>query len=100
SNLATHALTVGAIGGLTLGMMTRVARGHTGRRLEAGIIEIVAYAAIQAAAAVRVFLPLLAPQWYLASIVVSGLLWACAFGLFVVAFWPVLLRPRIDGRDG
>src|SRR6185295_3143572 len=34
--LATHALTVGAIGGLTLGMMTRTARGHTGRPLEVG----------------------------------------------------------------
>src|SRR4029079_3885117 len=29
--LATHALTVGAIGALTIGMMTRTARGHTAR---------------------------------------------------------------------
>lgn len=32
--LAVHALTVGAAGGLIIGMMTRTARGHTGRRLQ------------------------------------------------------------------
>jgi len=43
-NLAIHALTVGAIGGLTVGMMTRTARGHTGRALEAGKLEVACYA--------------------------------------------------------
>src|SRR4029079_3040922 len=33
--LATHVLTVGAIGSLTIGMMTRTAKGHTGRPLKA-----------------------------------------------------------------
>lgn len=39
-SFATHALTVGAIGGLTLGMMTRTARGHTGRPLAADGFDI------------------------------------------------------------
>lgn len=100
ASLATHALTVGAIGGLTVGMMTRVARGHTGLPLEAGGLEVAAYALIQVAAVARVGLPLLVPQWYLAAVVASGMLWAAAFVLFVVKFWPILTRPRVDGRSG
>ena len=38
-SLATHALTIGAIGGLTIGMMTRTARGHTGRLVQADRYE-------------------------------------------------------------
>lgn len=97
---ATHALTVGAIGGLTLGMMTRVARGHTGRPLDAGTLEVLAYGLIQLAAIVRVFVPLLAPRWNLAAVIVSGALWTAAFSLFVVKFRPILLAPRVDGRSG
>jgi uncharacterized protein involved in response to NO len=99
-SLATHALTVGGIGGLTLGMMTRTARGHTGRPLEAGAAEIAAYVLVQLAALVRVFLPLFAPELYLDALIVSGALWSLAFAVFVVAYWPILTRPRADGQPG
>ena len=99
-SLATHALTVGAIGGLTLGMMTRTSRGHTGRSLEAGHAELAAYLLVQLAAAVRVFLPMFAPALYLDALIVSGALWSLAFVVFVVAYWPVLTRARVDGRPG
>lgn len=95
-----HALTVGAIGGLTLGMMTRTARGHTGRPLAADRYEIAAFLLVQVAAAVRVFGGMVSPGLYLASIQVSGLLWAAAFGLYAVRYWPVLTRPRLDGKEG
>ena len=98
-SLVTHALTVGAIGGLTVGMMTRTARGHTGRALEAGKLEIACYALVQFAAIVRVFMPLFAPQWYLGAVVASGALWATAFTLLVVNFWPMLVRPRSDAHS-
>ena len=97
---ATHALTVGAIGGLTLGMMTRTARGHTARPLVADGYELTCFVPIQAAAGARVFGALAWPALYMASIQLSGLLWAAAFGLFVVRYWPVLARPRIDGKPG
>lgn len=99
-SLATHALTVGAIGGLTLGMMTRTARGHSGRPLEAGRGELAAFVLVQLAALVRVFLPMLAPELYLDALIVSGALWSLAFVLFVVVYWPILTRARADGRPG
>jgi len=98
--LAVHALTVGAIGGLTMGMMTRTARGHTGRPLRAGSAEIAAYWMVQLAAAVRVFLPLILPPAYAAAVMLSAVLWSAAFAVFVIAYIPILARPRLDGQPG
>jgi uncharacterized protein involved in response to NO len=95
-----HALTVGAIGGLTLGMMTRTARGHTARPLLADGWELTCFLLIQAAALVRVFGGMVSASLYLPSIQVSGVLWAIAFGIYAVRYWPVLTRPRLDGKPG
>lgn len=97
---AIHALTVGAIGGLTLGMMTRTARGHTARPLVADSCELTCFLLIQAAALVRVSGGLASPALYLPAIQISGMLWAAAFGLYAVRYWPVLSRPRLDGQPG
>jgi uncharacterized protein involved in response to NO len=98
--LATHALTVGAIGGLTLGMMTRTARGHTARPLVAGAAETSAYLLVQLAAVARVLVPLAIPAAYLAATLVSALFWFAAFAAFTVAYVPILSRPRLDGQPG
>jgi uncharacterized protein involved in response to NO len=97
--IAIHALTVGAIGGLTLGMMTRTARGHTGRTLRADGFELAMFVLVQAAAIVRVLGGLASPA-YVAGVQLSGILWAAAFGIFTVRYWPVLTRPRLDGKPG
>jgi uncharacterized protein involved in response to NO len=99
-SIADHALTVGGIGALTIGMMTRVARGHTGRPLIAGAAETTAYALVLGAAAVRVVAPLLWPAHYAAAIIAAGALWVAAFALLVAVLWPIVSRPRIDGRAG
>ncbi len=98
--LATHALTVGVIGGLTLGMMTRTARGHTARRLKVGCGELAAYVLVHAAAIVRVLLPLVFPAAYGAFVVLSAALWFAAFALFTIVYYPILSRPRLDGQPG
>lgn len=99
-SFATHALTAGAIGGLTLGMMTRTARGHTGRPLAADRFEITAFSLIQAAAVVRVFSGIASPALYMLSIQLSAVLWSVAFGLYAVRYWPILTRARLDGKPG
>ncbi|MGD8477263.1 MAG: NnrS family protein [Burkholderiales bacterium] len=95
-----HALAVGAIGSLTLGMMTRTALGHTARPLQARKAEVFCYAAIQLAAIMRVFLPLAFPSLYLQAIIGSGVLWSLAFGVYTFSYWPILTRPRVDGGPG
>jgi len=95
-----HALAVGATGGLIIGMVTRTARGHTGRPLLASPLEVAAYALVMFAAVLRVVVPLLAPQWLVMSVIVAALAWSLAFALYLVMFTPWLLRARFDGKDG
>lgn len=100
SSLATHALTLGAVGALTLGMMSRVALGHTGRPLHATATMRAAFALITVAALARVVAPILWPSAYGASLVAAGGAWTLAFALYLVDYLPVLLAPRVDGKPG
>lgn len=100
ASAATHALTVGAIGGMVIGMMTRTALGHTGRALKAGRTEVACYGLVALAAVLRVALPLLAPSWLVSAVLLSALLWSAGFALFAVAYWPILSRARADGLPG
>jgi uncharacterized protein involved in response to NO len=97
---ATHALTVGLLGLITLGMITRTARGHTGRPLRAGRAETLAFLALLGAALLRVFLPLLQPSALLLSAQLSAVLWSLAFALYLWRYTPWLWRVRADGRPG
>lgn len=97
---AVHALTLGAISGLMLAMMTRSALGHTGRSLTAGWSEISAFVLVQLAAIIRVGAVWVPAEFYRGAVIFSGVLWALAFALFSLRYWPILTRPRIDGRAG
>ena len=97
---AVHALTVGAIGGLVIGMMTRTARGHTARPLRADRVDVTCYVLVAAAALVRVLWPLVLPAQAVAAVTLSALLWSAGFALYAVRYWPVLTRARLDGRPG
>lgn len=99
-SIATHALTVGAIGGLVIGMMTRTARGHTARPLRADAVDTACYALVLLAAVVRVGAPLVMPAWWMQAVLVSAALWSAGFGLYALRYWPVLTRPRLDGKPG
>lgn len=95
-----HALAVGATAGLIIGMMTRTARGHTGRPLQASRVEVAAYVLVMAAAVLRVLVPLAAPQWLVYTIACAAIAWSVAFGLYLFRFGPWLMSARLDGRDG
>ncbi len=95
-----HALTIGVIATMVLGVMTRVALGHTGRPLRLHGATVAAYLLLSAAVLVRVFgasLPWIA---YPALIATSAVLWMAAFGLFLWVYGPILLTPRVDGKRG
>ena len=96
--LAIHALTIGVIGGMTIGMMTRTALGHTGRRLVAGRIETACYLLILAAALVRVLGGWILPQQYMATVLVSAACWSAGYALYCVRYGPYMAQPRVDGR--
>jgi len=92
SSSAIHAWTAGAIGVMTLAVMTRAGLGHTGGALTASPAIIAIYAAAALGALARLasgFGIAYDPMLHLAS-----LGWIAAFGGFAVVFAPRLLRQR------
>jgi uncharacterized protein involved in response to NO len=84
---ALHAVTVGAIGSLAIGMMTRVTLGHTGHAMAAGPFMTAAFATVNVAAVLRLtgtsgLLP------------IAGTLWTLAFAVYFVRFLPIMIAPR------
>jgi len=99
-DVALHALTVGALGTLIIGMISRVSLGHTGRPLLVGRATVAAYVLVLVAALARVALPLVSLELYAASLIISGSAWSLAFALFTVSYWSILTTPRPDGAPG
>ena len=88
-----HALTAGAVGVMTLAIMTRATLGHTGRLLTAGPATRVIYALVLIGAVLRVAAPWL-PLDQMTLVLVSGLLWSGGFLGFVLVYGPMLARRR------
>jgi uncharacterized protein involved in response to NO len=100
TTLALHAFTVGGIGILTLGMMARVALGHTGRALRVSNAIALAFVLINLATLFRVLIPIALPQWYEQVVYISTLAWLAAFSLFILIYAPILTTARVDGKEG
>ena len=90
-----HALTVGAVGTMTLAVMTRASLGHGGRPLTAGAGTSAIYVLVTLAAVLRLAAPLTGAQVVLVTSL-AGFAWTVAFGLFAVLYAPLLLRRRSD----
>ncbi len=100
ASAGVHALAVGATGGLIIGMITRTARGHTGRPLQVSKLEVLAYALVMAAAVLRVLLPLVAPRLLVLALLGAALAWSAAFVVYLFVYGPWLVGTRLDGKDG
>lgn len=100
NSVGVHALALGATGGLIIGMITRTARGHTGRPLQTTALEVSAYALVLTAAWVRLLGALMPAAWYPMSLMLASTAWSLAFVLYLVQFAPWLMQTRLDGKDG
>jgi uncharacterized protein involved in response to NO len=93
SSSALHALTIGAIGTMTLAVMTRATLGHTGRELRAGPGTIAIYILINVAAIGRIGAGVVGGG-YMPVLALAGTAWIGAFALFVLLYGSMLMRPR------
>lgn len=93
---AVHALTVGAIGTMTLAVMSRATLGHTGRDLTAGPGTVAIFVCINLAAICRIAAGLI-DAFYLDLVIAAGVSWAAAFSLFLTIYGPMLIRQRASG---
>ena len=92
---AVHALTTGAVGVMTLGIMTRASLGHTGRPRRADMATVAMYGLVTCGAIIRVFGPSVGlPTNALLS--VAALSWSGAYLFFALVYGPYLLRPSLD----
>lgn len=94
---ALHVLGIGAVGGMTLAVMSRASLGHTGRALVAPGPVVLAYALIPAATLARYG----ANAWPAAHApltLTAATLWCAAMALFLAALGPALLGPRAVTR--
>lgn len=100
-SLAFHAFSYGGIGIMTLGMMSRVSLGHTGRNIDSPPSGLsVSFILLMLGGISRIFLPMLDMDHYVAWIIFSQVLWAVAHLIFVFAYAQILIKPRIDGQFG
>ena len=90
---AVHALTAGAMGTMTLAVMTRATLGHTGRVLRADKVTMLIYALASASALLRIV-----AAWVIDGQMdlydVAALAWVGAFALFAAEYGPMLLAAR------
>jgi uncharacterized protein involved in response to NO len=88
-----HAWAGGAVGTMTLAVMTRASLGHTGNALVASRFTQVIYAAVLASALARIGAAL-APASAMALLHAAAGLWVCAFVGFGIAYGPTLINGR------
>ena len=100
ASTAFHALAVGSMAGLIIGMMTRTTLGHTGRILASGRSEPVMYGLIQLGAVARVAAGMAPPEWRIGALALAGVCWSLSFALFLLVYAPYLWRARIDAKEG
>lgn len=92
---ALHGWTVGAIGLMTLAVMTRASLGHSGRQLTANATTTAIYAAVLIAALARLAAAFDIARMAMLHVSAAG--WVLAYGTFALAYWSILTRPRLQG---
>ena len=92
-----HAWSAGAIGTMTLAVMTRATRGHTGRRLEAPLSTQLLYGAVIVSAVLRILAALL-PSFSQPLLWAAAIAWVAAFWGFCIVYRPMLLGPRLKAE--
>lgn len=92
---AVHALTTGAVGVMTLAVMTRASLGHTGRPKHAGPLTVCIYVLVNLGAMLRVFGSATGLSANI-MLTVAAVAWSGAYLLFALVYGPFLFRPSVD----
>lgn len=97
-----HLLGIGYFSAMTLGMVSRVSLGHSGRSLQADTLTWRCFLGVLAAAALRLGaeVPGLPGQTGLYLNVLAGAMWLAVMVPWAASYIPLYLRPRADGRPG
>lgn len=98
-SVSVHLFTFGAMGLVIPGMIVRISKGHTGRKVTFDGGDKLVLIIMLVALVARIVAPQFAPTAYLGWIHLSATCWFIAFGILAWRYIPILLQPRIDGRE-
>ncbi|MDP2880746.1 MAG: NnrS family protein [Azonexus sp.] len=98
-SVSVHLFTFGAMGLVIPGMIVRISKGHTGRKVVFDGGDKLVLVIMLVALVARIIVPQFAPAAYLGWIHLSAACWFAAFGILAWRYIPILLQPRIDGRE-
>ncbi|MEZ5563378.1 MAG: NnrS family protein [Gammaproteobacteria bacterium] len=98
-SFSIHLFTFGVMGLIIPAMIIRISRGHTGRKVMFDAIDKTVLWLMILALVLRVIAPQLAPGSYRLWIELAASCWFIGFGILAWRSTPMLLRPRIDGRE-
>ena len=90
---AQHLWMAGAIGTMTLAVMTRATLGHTGRELTAGAGTAAVYLSVAASVLARLAGGAF-PDWSMPLWTLSAVLWCCGYAGFVLLYGRTLIGPE------
>jgi len=93
---AQHIWMAGAVGLMTLAVMTRASLGHAGRPLRATGTTTALYLALTVAVLARLLAGVLPGESWPLHLAAGA--WIAAFGGFAVIYWPILARPKNAAR--
>lgn len=98
---ATHAFAYGGVGMMTLGMMARVALGHTGRNVfDPPAILFWVFLLLTIGSVARILMPVFLAEFYSIWLGIAQLCWILAFAIYSWRYVPMLIKARVDGRYG
>lgn len=91
---ALHLFTLGGIGVVGIGMMTRVTLGHTGRVIKADFVTGIIYFLIILAAILRFVIPTCFPDLYISNLFMVVSIWTLGYLLFLLKYFKILISPK------
>ena len=98
-SVSVHLFTFGVMGAVIPSMIIRISKGHTGRKvvfdgMDKGVLYIMLVALLTRLVAPQIF-----PAAYLLWIQLSAACWLTGFGILAWRYIPILMQPRVDGKE-
>ncbi len=99
ASLSIHVFTFGAMGLIIPAMLIRISKGHTGRKVSFDAIDKLALYFMMLAFVLRIIAPQLYPDSYTVWVALAATCWFACFAMLGWCYIPILMQPRVDGRE-
>lgn len=99
ASLSIHVFTFGAMGLIIPAMLIRISKGHTGRKVAFETWDKIALYLMMLAFVLRIIAPQLHSASYILWIALSAACWFACYAILGWRYIPILMRPRVDGRE-